>query len=70
MLPAHGRALEAERGWRVEVSESPDAVVRFAVRGIEEGELELVQRLGFFGILTLGAHHEIHHVMIARGGSH
>ena len=70
MLPAHGRALEAERGWRVVVSESPDPAVRFTVRGVEEGELELVRGLGFFGILTLGAHHDVHHVMIARGGSH
>jgi hypothetical protein len=33
-------------------------------------EAQRIQALGFFGILTLGSHHQRHHLMIAQGMHH
>jgi hypothetical protein len=33
-------------------------------------DAQRIQALGFFGILTLGGHHQPHHLMIAKGQHH
>jgi len=32
------------------------------------GDATQIAALGFIGLMTIGAHHQEHHLMIARGG--
>lgn len=64
MVPAHAPFLAAETGWDVSVDEFDDRVVLTV-----DGEAARIQGLGFFGIMTIGAHHQEHHLMLAKGAA-
>ena len=32
-----------------------------------DGDAAQIQGLGFFGLMTIGAHHQEHHLMMAKG---
>ncbi|WP_341863822.1 hypothetical protein [Gymnodinialimonas sp. 57CJ19] len=64
MVPAHAPFLDAEAGWTTEVAEMPDGVVMTVT-----GDASMIQGLGFHGLMTIGAHHQEHHLMIATGQS-
>ena len=65
MVLAHAATMNGVDGWT------------FEAKAIEGGasldvhappkDADKVSGLGFFGILTLGMHHQVHHLMIARG---
>nr|WP_187432018.1 hypothetical protein [Roseobacter litoralis] len=40
-----------------------------AIQVGSDEELNQILGLGFFGLMTIGAHHQQHHVMIAAGRS-
>lgn len=63
MVPAHAPFLAAETGWDVRTEEIGDGVAL-----IVDGDATQIQALGFFGMMTIGAHHQEHHLMLARGG--
>ena len=63
MVPAHAPFLAAETGWDVSTEEIDRGVAL-----IVEGDAVRIQALGFFGMMTIGAHHQEHHLMLARGG--
>ncbi|MGR3512344.1 MAG: hypothetical protein ACU0GG_06225 [Paracoccaceae bacterium] len=63
MVPAHAPFLAAETGWDVSTEETGNGVAL-----IVDGDATQIQALGFFGIMTIGAHHQEHHLMLARGG--
>ena len=65
MLPAHASTLEAEVGWKT-ASELTQAGARLKIMAAEE-ELAKIHSLGLWGIMTIGAHHQAHHLQIARG---
>lgn len=68
MVLAHGSMLQQSSGWFVVAEEQADgATMRVQVRSQEE--LDQVMGLGFFGLMTVGAHHQQHHLMIATGRS-
>lgn len=62
MVPAHAPFLDAETGWTTEV-ETNEAVVVVRVNG----EQQMIKALGFHGLMTIGAHHQEHHLGIATG---
>ncbi len=62
MALAHPPFAEAETGWTI-VAEPVDGGVELAV----DGDRDQILALGFHGLMTLGAHHEAHHLAIARG---
>ena len=64
MVPAHAPFLERETGWSVAVA-SIDAGVSMSV----EGNVKRIKALGFSGLMSIGAHHQTHHLAIARGKS-
>ena len=70
MVPAHAAELKASLGW----STAAELTVEGATLTVTTSpELEIVKLvgLGFFGIMATGAHHQAHHLMIARGeGAH
>lgn len=62
MVPAHAPFLAAETGWDVSTEELEDSVAL-----IVDGDAAQIQGLGFFGVMTIGAHHQEHHLMLAKG---
>lgn len=64
MVPAHAPFLDAETSWMTEVAETTGGVVMTVT-----GDASMIQGLGFHGLMTIGAHHQEHHLMIATGRS-
>lgn len=62
MVPAHAPFLDAETGWATQVETSEAGVI---VR--VDGEQQVIKALGFHGLMTIGAHHQEHHLGIATG---
>lgn len=68
MVMAHSPMLQQATGWSVTAEKRFDgANMQIQLDSIEE--LNVVAGLGFFGLLTIGAHHQQHHLMIAKGHS-
>ena len=65
MVSAHSAMMDGFEGWRFE-SNDIDGGASLAVHAPSADAAKL-KGLGFFGILTLGMHHQKHHLMIARG---
>lgn len=62
MVPAHAPFLDAETGWSTEVERDESGVI---VR--VKGDEQVIRALGFHGLMTIGAHHQEHHLGIATG---
>ncbi len=70
MLAAHGPILEAAFGWDVEMKTNA-AEIHWQVRSPgRPGDAVKIRALGFFGLLASGAHHQSHHLAMARGHGH
>lgn len=64
MVPAHAPFLDAATGWRTTVEIEPTgAIMRIA------GDTDIIAALGFYGVMTIGAHHQEHHLAMATGRS-
>lgn len=64
MVPAHAPFLDAETGWATSVEmESSGAVMSIA------GDTDIIAALGFYGVMTIGGHHQEHHLAIASGNN-
>lgn len=68
MVLAHSPMLQGPSDWAV-ISEEMEGGATMVVRASSEDEMNQVLGLGFFGIMTIGAHHQQHHLMIATGRS-
>jgi hypothetical protein len=62
MVPAHAPFLAAETGWDVTTEDFGDGVALLV-----DGDSDQIQGLGFFGLMAIGAHHQEHHLMMAKG---
>lgn len=72
MVRAHAPELDKMGLYRATVEDIPGGV-RFTVRAAQPNDAKTaakIRALGFVGLLTRGAHHAEHHVMIARGEHH
>jgi hypothetical protein len=65
MVPAHVNELR-EIGWSAK-SEDLSNGVRLTVTAGEAQPLAKLKALGFMGIMVQGAHHQAHHLMMAKG---
>lgn len=68
MVLAHSPMLEQATGWPTVANEQPSGAT-MEVQGTSQAELVQISGLGFFGLMTIGAHHQQHHLMIATGRS-
>jgi hypothetical protein len=66
MVPAHAPVLQDETGWS-SVAEVGDDTIVWTVTAASEQEAAQIRALGFFGLMATGAHHQPHHLAIARG---
>jgi len=71
MLGAHAPMLDGMAAYRALSEEIPGGV-RLTVRAERPGDGATetkIRGLGFIGLLTVGAHHAVHHLALARGES-
>jgi hypothetical protein len=68
MVLAHSPMLQGSSDWIVIAGEIEGGASMLVQVGSDE-ELNQVLGLGFFGLMTIGAHHQPHHLMIATGRS-
>jgi len=66
MLPAHAHEIDGQKGWSVRTAALPNGVL-LTVTARTADETQHIRGLGFIGILATGAHHQAHHLAIARG---
>ena len=65
MVPAHVHEL-TEIGWNAKTEDLPNGV-KLNVLASEAAPLTRLKALGFMGIMVQGAHHQPHHLMMAKG---
>ncbi|MFC3676091.1 hypothetical protein [Ferrovibrio xuzhouensis] len=66
MVPAHAREIDGHDGWHVATEDKPDGVI-LTVTAKDARQTAKIRGLGFIGVMATGAHHQIHHLAIARG---
>ncbi len=66
MVQAHSPVLEAETGWSSAVEITEDRTVWRVTSPRPEAAQE-IRALSFIGLLATGAHHQEHHLAMARG---
>ena len=65
MVPAHVQELR-EIGWNAKTEDLANGV-KLTVIASETQPLTKLKALGFMGIMVQGGHHQLHHLMMARG---
>jgi hypothetical protein len=65
MLPAHAQEL-SQIGWTALTVELADGV-KLVVTSTDAQQVIKLKALGFIGIMVQGRHHQIHHLMMAKG---
>jgi hypothetical protein len=58
--------LPASSGWDATVDELPEGV-KLTVTSPDAGQVTKLKALGFMGMMVQGAHHQAHHLMMAKG---
>ena len=65
MVPAHVAVLRS-LGWNATTEDLPDGV-KMTIMASKAQPLVKLKALGFIGIMVQGAHHQPHHLMMAKG---
>jgi len=65
LLAAHASAMNGAGVWRYETAEIENGAALTV--HVPPADREKLRALGLFGVLTGGMHHQMHHLMIARG---
>lgn len=63
MVSAHARAMNGVEGWAL----SADLIENGAVLMAVGEDVERIRGLGFIGLMTVGMHHQAHHLALAKG---
>ncbi|NQV81725.1 MAG: hypothetical protein HQ495_14300 [Alphaproteobacteria bacterium] len=66
MVKAHAATTSGANGMTMVAEDNPGGAVMTVTAARPEDRIKLAG-LGFFGLMTLGAHHQEHHLMIASG---
>lgn len=69
MVPAHARALVNITPWTLTTLLKENGVV-LTITSKEPQAIQKISALGFFGIMSIGAHHQQHHLAMALGNPH
>ncbi len=71
MVPAHSGVLSRTTAWKIK-SELTDTGAIMTITSNAPSALKTVKALGFFGVMATGAHHQPHHLAMAKGamGAH
>jgi hypothetical protein len=66
MVPAHATELNRLPRWNAE-TEALENGVRLTVTSPDPAEVAKIRGLGFIGLMASGAHHQVHHLAMAKG---
>jgi hypothetical protein len=66
MVPPQGKELNRMNGWSARSETLPNGVL-LTVTANDATEVKHIRGLGFIGLLVSGAHHQPHHLAIAKG---
>lgn len=69
MVPAHAEELSKSFPWRVETQPLDDGI-EMKIKTSSGSEQLKLSALGFFGVMATGAHHQEHHLAMAKGERH
>lgn len=67
MVPAHPAELNGLNGWSAKTAPLPSGV-QLTVTAADPKEVAHIRGLGFIGLMASGAHHQAHHLAMAKGG--
>jgi hypothetical protein len=65
MVFAHAATMNGVGRWRMSAAEIDDGATLTVIAPAKDAAK--LRALGFIGVLTLGMHHQMHHLMIAKG---
>ena len=65
MTAAHAATMDGVNGWHFAAKDTEGGAI-FDVR-VPAQDMAKLKGLGFIGVMTVGMHHQAHHLMIARG---
>lgn len=65
MVPAHVHELNA-MGWNAKTEDLPNGV-KLVIISTDPNQVTKLKALGFMGIMVQGSHHQMHHLMMAKG---
>ena len=66
MVTAHAATMNGVAGWQLIAAPSETGAT--LIVKVPPQDIDKLRALGFIGVLTHGMHHQMHHLMIARGG--
>lgn len=66
LLSMHPDMIQQEKGWKMDAQQDGNNWIITCTTD-EETEVEKIRALGYIGLLVEGAHHQLHHWMIATG---
>lgn len=66
MVVRHAHVINGLHGWTVSTAPIADGVT-LTVTSPEANQVAMIRALGFMGIMVQGAHHQMHHLAIAKG---
>lgn len=69
MVPTHALMVGRTTDWKIRTILEPDGVILTIDPGSAKTFVKL-KALGFFGFMTIGAHHQVHHFQMATGKGH
>jgi hypothetical protein len=69
MVAAHTTMADGQDGLHVVSAPNPSGASMTVTGSGDESEAK-IRGLGFFGLMTSGVHHQLHHLMIAKGQMH
>ena len=69
MVPSHASAVRDSTGWFIDVARDP-AGVTLMINPRDEKAFTKLRALGFYGFMSIGAHHQAHHFQMAKGEKH
>jgi len=65
-VPAHAPMIDGMNGWEV-TAEVNSSSATLTVTSTDAKDIARIRGLGFYGLMVLGSHHQIHHLGLARG---
>jgi hypothetical protein len=68
MVTAHVMTMDGANGWTLQAAEIPGGAT-LTVTPANASDLDKIRGLGFIGVMTVGMHHQEHHLAIATGRS-
>lgn len=63
MVPAHAATMDGVEGWTLRAAEIPGG----AALTVTGADPDRIRALGFIGVMTVGMHHQAHHLALASG---